>query len=338
MGEYLFVLGRDKDLALLELESVFSFENVKKAKGGFAVVDTGEKPAIERFGGITKIGKRINDLNEIVIGKDKLSYSVFGDKEIRLMMKKRFKEERVKGMFRAFSYEPGNVDIEIVSFDGKLFLIEGVSKPKEYRLRDELRPRFDAKKVISIRMAKMLINFSKAEKEIFDPFCGGGTILQEGLLRGLDVIGIDRSVNDARKNLNWLRKGFSIKNNFKLIEGDARELSKYVNGVECVVTEPYMGPYFRKLPSVGKGKRVIRSLAEMYDRVFGELGKIVAGRVVMIIPAIRTYKNILEMDFMEIASRHGFKLVKSGFVKMPVEYNMPKAKVLREIWVLEKLK
>ena len=93
-----------------------------------------------------------------------------------------------------------------------------ISNPKDYKNRDENRPKFDEKKVVSIRLAKILINLSQARYEVLDPFCGCGTILQEGLLKKLDVIGIDKDISDVRANLNWLREKFHTKNNFKVIK------------------------------------------------------------------------------------------------------------------------
>src|SRR3989344_1237336 len=335
MTEYLFVLGRDRNLAVLELESVFSIDSVKKVNNQFAIVETDKKIDLERFGGITKFGRRINSAEDVIFDKGKLSYTAAGDKKLLLELKSRFKEERIKATFRKFNFEPRNLDYEFIKFDNKLFLVDERSDPKKYRFRDENRPRFDAKKVISIRMAKMLINFSKAEKEILDPFCGNGTILQEGLFRGFHVIGVDQHIKESLDILKWVKKQFQLQSKFTLIPGDAKNLEK-IEKVECCVTEPYLGPYFKKLPSSSKGKRVIRSLASLYDGLFRELSRKVEKRVVIIIPAIRTFNKILEVDFKTILEKHGFKLVRSN-VELPIAYNNPRAKVLREIWVLERL-
>ena len=42
-------------------------------------------------------------------------------------------------------------------------------------------------------------SISRAQKEVFDPFCGTGTILQEALLMGYKAKGSDKQVQDARK-------------------------------------------------------------------------------------------------------------------------------------------
>jgi len=46
---------------------------------------------------------------------------------------------------------------------------------------------------------------------IYDPFCGIGTILMEGLLMGINVVGSDLSaenIDKCHKNLDWLKKKF----------------------------------------------------------------------------------------------------------------------------------
>jgi len=337
MAEYLFVLGRDKGLSLFELECFFGGDAIKKVTGRLAVVETDKKFGIDDFGGVTKFGRRISGLDEVMLEENKITFSVRGDKKLFLRLKELCKEQRVKASFREFSYDPGNVDYTFVEFDDGLFLIRDVSKPKEYKRRDEVRPRFDAKKVTSIRLAKMLINFSKAGREILDPFCGNGTILQEGLLKRLQVIGMDKQIGDARKNLAWLGKLYAL-GKYRLIQGDAVRLREYVKKVECVVTEPPLGPYLKRRPSSSKAKRILRSLAGLYDSVLGEFSGMVEKRVVILIPRIRARRKELGMDFLKIAEEHGFQVARSKFVKLPLLYFLEGAKVKREIWVLERLK
>ena len=84
---------------------------------------------------------------------------------------------------------------------------------------------------------------------LLDPFCGNGTILQEALMMGIKVIGIDKdekSVKDARQNLKWLKRKYKLKGESKIVLGDSKNLD--VGEVDCIVTEPYMGPYLKKYP------------------------------------------------------------------------------------------
>ena len=68
---------------------------------------------------------------------------------------------------------------------------------------------------ISPRLAKIIINLSevKTKGKIIDPFCGIGVILFEGLLKNLNVTGIDidkNAIEGAEQNLEWGK--FSNKN------------------------------------------------------------------------------------------------------------------------------
>ena len=334
---YLFVLGRDEDLSLLEVESFFPKNSIKIVNKRFVLVNTDKEFNVDDFGGITKIFKEVKSFDEIIFDMNKLSYSYYGPDDNLKKLKKRFKEEKIKASFRAFDYDPRNLDFEFAEFDKKLFANYQISKPKNYKKRDETRPRFDAKKVISIRMAKILINLSKAEKEILDPFCGSGTILQEGLLKGLNVIGMDHKISEVKANINWLRKNYEFKAKYTIIKGDSRGLGRVINKVECVVTEPYMGPYLKKLPVLEDAQRTAKRLYFLYRDLFRELNKVVEKRIVIIIPTLRTYKKDISVGFERIVSESGFRVVESR-VKIPVVYNLPNAKIFREIWVLERFK
>ncbi|MCG2719179.1 MAG: site-specific DNA-methyltransferase, partial [Nanoarchaeota archaeon] len=87
--------------------------------------------------------------------------------------------------------------------------------------RDLTRPKQRPKHMISIRLARILINLSGAVEDsvLLDPFCGYGILLQEAMLMGLNVFGIDRSyecVNASEINIRWLKKKYNVKKDLKL--------------------------------------------------------------------------------------------------------------------------
>ena len=211
-----------------------------------------------------------------------------------------------------------------------------VSNPKGYKNRDEARPYFDAKKVISIRLAKILINLSQAKYEIIDPFCGQGTIIQEALLMNLNCYGLDVNINEAKKNLEWLKNKFNFNTSYKLFQGDARNLSRYFRNIECCVTEPYLGPYFKKYPKYGGALNVIKDLEKLYIQVFQELDKIIEKRVVILLPIIKTnVKKNLKLNIDRLLQGTGFKQIQ-GKINLPILYSNKGAVVEREIWIFEK--
>ncbi len=357
MEKYIFVLGRDPELSLLELISFFESRNIDfkiEYRDNYFVVASLDRFdfSIEEFGGIIKIAKVILEssdneevefeLNKINFDFDnKLRYGINGDEFLRDYFKERFKNEGIKAYIKNDVSRPSDslkLDFEIIKVRDFIGKIIYVSNPEVYKKRDEKRPRFDEKKVISIRFAKILINISKAKNEILDPFCGTGTILQECLLKGLNAIGLDKDIKDAEANLKWLEKNFSLKNKYNLIEGDARKLSKYFNRVECVVTEPYLGPFMKENYNRELVLELKKELSNLYRDFFAELDKIVYGRIVFIMPVFKTGKDFIKIDINNILEDTKFRVCKNKYVKTPIVYKPNKTRLIREIYVLESFK
>ena len=351
MGNYLFVLGRDKELSLLELMCYFNRKSINyriKDKWANFVSISLSNPNfdIEELGGTIKIAKIIfkgkdkkeltNFFNNLEIpNKNKVYYSVNNDL-IKEILSKRFKEEHIKAYYKSNVNDPSSaikLDLELINFKDYIAKVIQVSNPKLYKKRDELRPRFDEKKVTSIRLAKILINLSQAKKEIFDPFCGAGTILQEALLMGLDVYGLDINIKEARENLNWLIKNFKIKNKIKLLQADARNLSNFVKNIEVAVTEPFLGPYLKDYPNYNIAKETISKLELLYTRLFSELNKI-TNRIVIIFPVIPTKnRKKLNVSVKNILRNTTFKVAN---YKLPILYKHKGSILEREIWIFDK--
>ncbi len=369
---YLFVLGRDYELSKLEIESLLESKNIE-----YKVVDSSrevvvieakniEPGIIEEFGGIIKIAEVISNTNRHYEIQENLEKANLyqGDKNkieyyidsfstnflsfVEDFLKDYFKSIKLKALYRKRS-EPSQLAkrnileevLDIVIFKNFIGKTIAVSNPLELKKRDLSRPDVDYMKVISIRLAKILINISKVKKNetLLDPFMGSGTILQEALLKEINVIGIDsdeESVKQTKNNLNWLVKEYKVKNNFKIIKYDCRNLINVVkeNSINCVVTEPYMGPYIRKLPTIVEAKELIFELSMLYDDLMKNL-KIVlkkSSRIVIIIPKFRTRENKkVFLDFKSIAEKYNFSLISK-----PVHYGYKESKLLREIYILEK--
>ncbi|MAG47057.1 hypothetical protein CL617_00495 [archaeon] len=357
MEKYIFVLGRDGKLSLLELISFLEAREIKfkvEYHDNYNVVMSLDSFnfSIEELGGIIKIAKVISEnednqeiefeLNNVDFDYgNKFKYSINGSEFLRDYFKERFKGEKVKALFKKDATRPSDsqkLDFEIIkvkNFTGKI--IE-VSNPEKYKKRDEKRPKFEGKKVISIRLAKILINISKARENILDPFCGIGTVLQESLLKNLDVYGLDIEVKDAEENLAWLKKEFKIEKKYELKKGDAKELSKYFTNVESVVTEPFMGPFVKERYSREDALKLKEELTSLYRDFFSELSKIVSGRVVFISPVFKVGKELIKIDMFEILRDTKFKAYNNKQIEIPVVYEVNRTRLIREIWVLESFK
>ncbi len=369
---YLFVLGRDNELSKLELESVLETKGIKyritDESKTVVVVDCDElnPKIINDFGGIISIAQVISNSSRIDQIEDSLSKAELynGTKNkieyyidsfstnllsfVEDYLKDYFKSISVKALYRKES-EPTkliNKDIlengvSIIVFKNYIGKIIAITNPKELKKRDLGRPEVDYMKVISLRLAKIMVNISKVKENgtLLDPFCGSGTVLQEALLKGINVIGVDsdeESIKQAEKNTAWVVKEYNLKNKFQIINYDCRKLTDKIkeNSVDAVVSEPYMGPYIRKLPNMIEARDLVLELSNLYDTLFSGLKKVVkkGGRVVIIIPKIRTKENkIAFIDFKTIAEKNGFNLDAK-----PIPYGYKENKILREIFVLEK--
>lgn len=97
---------------------------------------------------------------------------------------------------------------------------------------------------------------------ILDPFCGTGTVLQEALLTGYDVVGTDLSqkmVDYTTENLSWLQSTFTAPGNvIDIHQADATThhwpSSKHLTAVVC---ETYLGQPFSAPPAPQKLAAVV---------------------------------------------------------------------------------
>jgi len=359
MNKYLFVLGRDYQLSLLEIIAYFKTKQIKhklveysKHVAVFSLESVDLKKLINKLGGCVKIARVINP-EDIVFAKNKVRYAISdynGNSDSLKILKELFKKEKVKGMLKKAARGKQMMPTESIKFikRGTEFVlfkdymgkVAAVFDPSEHEKRDK-KPKYDFKKVISIRLAKILINLSQTKKgTILDPFCGYGTVLQEALLMGYDVIGVDIDrmiVSDAEVNLKWLRKKYHFKGNSKLIRGDSTKLRFLVRNIDGVATEPYLGPFWKQLPSKEKAKEVMDGLEELYFEFLKSLRVVLKkeGKVAIIVPKIRTNDGLVSMKFNQILAKTGFK-IDNYFeeLKFPITYADEKDKVEREIYVL----
>ena len=211
---------------------------------------------------------------------------------------------------------------------------KAVHNPFEFQKRDIEKP--IQRKIFGIppRLAKILINLSSCtqEKVLLDPFCGVGTILQEGLLTKSKVIGVDINpwcIKATERNLEWLSKEYELTNpEYRVIQGDIKDLSKKIgyNEIDCIATEPDLGPALRQLPTLPYAKKIIMKLDKLYFMFLNETYKVLRKdcRCVFVTPYLKTRSgHIVTMNIEEKAENIGFKRVfpfkKENFEKISAE-------------------
>jgi len=192
--------------------------------------------------------------------------------------------------------------------------------PFEFQKRDIHRP--VQRKIFSIppRVARIMINMASClpRKTLLDPFCGVGTILQEAMLAKAQVVGIDRSpwcVEASAKNLEWLQREYRLGTaKYRVMVGDARSLTDKVGegSIDCIVTEPALGPALRGIPTESYAKRIISDLEPLYDGFLREAYKALklGGKAVFVTPYIRTRKGpFRSLNVKEKALHIGFRMI-----------------------------
>ncbi|MCC7574330.1 hypothetical protein KO361_01960 [Candidatus Woesearchaeota archaeon] len=172
-------------------------------------------------------------------------------------------------------------DLVVCSFIHEFYGLSIWVNKDPYRLR---RPHLKVKphpSGIDPRLAKAMINLASAKKEVMDPFCGAGGILEEVKLLGLNYVGVDVSwkmINLARANLNSKDNLFCM----NALSWDKK--------VECVVTDlPY-----------GKNSKLDGSLDSLISGFFDVFNSLTS-RIVVCAP--NTY------DLESVAFNHGWSLL-----------------------------
>ncbi|HII15238.1 MAG TPA: hypothetical protein HA362_02905 [Nanoarchaeota archaeon] len=371
MNDYLLILGRDPDLSLLELVSYFSARNISfkiKDKSQAAVLialpELDFQKTITDLGGIVKIARVIQDLDNEVLyagksNKIKYAVSVYSDtdtSDLKEYLKGRLREEKLKITYKRSSRTeqflmPNDVvrhrlldeGFELVVYGGIIARTIAVFNPYEYEKRDKERPLQRTLHMISIRLAKILINMVGAKEgdTILDPFSGYGVLLQEAMLMGINVIGVDNSrecADATKKNLEWTAKQFGTRVSFKAIHADSKQVSRFVRQADFAVTEPYMGPLLPKIPMKDEALKIVAQLNPLYRGVLRELSRVVKGNIAFIVPRFRLYSGErVKIPFERMLQEAGFRVVSiMPEIKMPLIYSATDSKIEREIWVFRK--
>ncbi len=133
---------------------------------------------------------------------------------------------------------------------------------------------------------------------------------------GARVVGADTNpwcVKATRENLEWLTREYELKDaDFAVLQGDARKLSPKVRNVDCIATEPDLGPALRDVPTNAYAARIVAKLEPLFfgflEDAFDVLNA--GGRLVLVTPYFQTRSGQpVVTRFAEKAEQVGFKRV-----------------------------
>ncbi|MBT4257836.1 hypothetical protein HOD88_01475 [archaeon] len=328
-----------------------------------------EKPIqniIENFGGVISIGEVIAsgqgdelieniEKEEIYLGtENKFNYLLWDfskeEREVESYLKKRFRKEKLKvtqkqiksemvlqsGEKVLVSSSGRNIDLEYFVFDEEDISYFGkITQKSDYDAienRDMNKPVRRESLSISPRLSKIMINLSlvKPGEKMLDAFSGIGGILQEALIQGIKVIGVEKdkpAVDGAHQNLEFA--GFS-KTDYDLINFDSTRVK--ISKVQAMVSEPDLGETLKKMPTKANAKKTLREFEWLMIKVINNLKRDIEGRIVFTSPLIKHYKKRMHCNIERILEETGYSLVK-GF---PIAEFRQGQVVGREIYVLER--
>jgi tRNA G10 N-methylase Trm11 len=371
--KHIFHLGRNPELSILEAVSFlertkrkYQIKKITKQSILIEIEKFDPKKAINQLGGTIKISSELTNSkkhieitlsnqtkNKITYGINKIESSSSHVQKLIKTIKDSCREQKIK-VLQKYSSEreipptkAKNLDIELTVYKGNYYKVSAISDPKSYKKRDEKRPNFEPLKVVSVRLAKILINLAQPKKDdlLLDPFTGLGTILQEATLMDVKSTGSDKYSNTVKKckqNLDWLKKEFNLKTIPQVKIADVAKLSSKIKKADAIATEPYLGPYLMKLPTEQEAREIAKEVSKIYEDLLRESSKILknGSKMAIIVPTFKTKNSkIIRIGFQTLLEKYGFKIhqpLRNTLV--PIDYILRNSKIRRKIYVLERLK
>jgi len=351
MSTYLFITGNHPYLSIAELYGRYPKADFQFNADGFVIMESDfeiDQAEFNRLGGSLKCANilyesgrdgLINAISELLLAhyKDtKLDYglSIYGypEKQLRpilLELKKELKKKEIKSRFinnefqnisaaQYKSIKGKGLEVIAAKTDNEFLIGEtvGMQDIDFYSKRDYGKPFRDMQMgMLPPKLAQILINLSGVDGKIWDPFCGSGTIIMEGLLMGKEMLGTDISesrVEGAKRNIEWLKNEFDIKSDAELIVHDATKLLD--KKFDAIVFEGDLGIPHNKYIDPSKLEEVVDHLDELYVRFFENLKTMKCNKpIVCALPFLRTY-NSGEVDLGKTIQ----KIEKMGFKRTPL--------------------
>lgn len=279
--QFLFHIGRSKDIAIAELGSLLGFDCMQAIDDEFLLIDSEiclNQDFLDKLGGSIAIYKvlelfdaplRVDKLSKLIAADLELETSkinlAFGSKSIekrdnlnvlketKKILKSRKQSCRfVEKFSTAALYGSGFAKDKVrayrfVRMKGeyyfvKLFALQDINS---YSLRDYQKPYRDAKLGMHPpKLSQIMLNLAGEANVVYDPFCGTGTVLMEAALQHKVVVGSDiqpENIFGTIKNLEWLRDNFDIDYVEMNIFQSDARQIDDMHNADVIVTEGYLG-------------------------------------------------------------------------------------------------
>jgi len=215
-----------------------------------------------------------------------------------------------------------------------------------YTLRDRGRPRRDTRNgMLPPKLAQTMINLARGACQLtrptnlLDPFCGTGTVLQEALLAGYDVVGTDLSqkmVDYTTENLSWLQSTFTAPGNVIDIHQANATTHHWPNSenLTAVVCETYLGQPFSAPPAPQKLAEVVGNCNHIITGFLANLRPQLAPNTPLCIAVPAWYDasgRATHLPLIKNLQQLGYRQLN----RTPLIYRRPDQIVARELLILK---
>lgn len=371
--QFAFILGQNKEVSINELYSLYK-NNISYIHNEYCILDFDKKDKlIHQFGGIIKIfqilyeSENLNNCKTFIIkhiknknlkSKIKFGINIYPErifcknilKDIKIQLKKdnissRFLNKGNKNINSYINiYNQNMFEFGIFQKNNKFFIgiVDEVQDINEYRKLDIERPFRNMKVgIMSPKLSKILINFAGNNiSNIYDPFCGDGTILMQGLYLNKNVIGSDISekiLEECKKNLEWFKNNFDIKNNYNLHIQDVCKIKNINFDFDAIVSEGYLGPKLDKGKefSFNQMKQNEEEISNIYELFFKNIKPYIKYKQIIICIPFYILKNQNNYYFEKTLAKIqklGYNLVSFYDNKKSIRYYKKGQRVGREIF------
>ena len=308
MSTYIFITGKHPELSIAELKTRYPKHKALVAGEDFVVIDLPksiDQSEFNQLGGFIKAAEFIKEVKKDALVEgladvlkshyqgSKLDYglSLYGMSEnqlrsILLKLKKKLKSDGIKSRFinnqfknissaQYKSISKKGIELIVISNKGRATIghTVAVQDIDAYSKRDYDKPfRSMQMGMMPPKLAQILVNLIGAKGKIWDPFCGSGTLIMEGVLMGHDMVGSDinpKHIEGAEKNMAWLKSEFKVSSTAKLLTHDATKPFK--EAFDAIAFEGDLGvPHNQSIKS-DYLEEIAKGLDELYIKFFENL-------------------------------------------------------------------
>ncbi len=381
--QYFFLLGTTPELSLSELKAVAPEANLSLILPRVVSLElSSDEEALKIFntlGGCVKLLRSEGAFSELsqdgllqhvvayLAQFDRPTFNICWlgetsqDSKLDLTtVKKALKEKNVSSRFRegdkdglsaaVLLHHPDTVELNVLRLDESSYFARTISVQDidDWTRRDRQKPFANhAKGMLPPKIARVMVNLAgllgQDPKVLYDPFCGTGTILLEGMHTGWQVLGSDldpSSASGAQKNCEWYSNTYPTEPapTFTVFHSDVHLASTPLKQnlkllgqlqVDAIVTEPFLG---RQTPRAQELDNVFKGLEKLYLGAFKVWQSILKtdGKVVIVLPRSKASPHTW-LNLVDRLSSFGYTPVSD-----PLVYARPGAVIEREIWIFKK--